>query len=155
MGVGVGDLPERFVICVRSTKQGRGDSAPGRNNTCDRRRGSGCGRKPCLKDSWRSPDRQGEWSPFGGFGRDKCLFKRRNASSKKCIRDAACGRKGYSAWASECWWRTSEPRTQKMTSSAMLVAWSAERSRLRETMMALSAWALMSGRRCMSSTSSA
>ena len=46
----------------------------------------------------------------------------------------------YSAWARENLWRTSEPRTQKMTSSAMLVAWSAERSRLRETMMALRAW---------------
>jgi len=38
-------------------------------------------------------------------------------------------------------WRTSEPWTQKMMSSAMLVAWSATRSRLREIMSALRAWA--------------
>ena len=42
-------------------------------------------------------------------------------------------------------WRTSEPWTQKMTSSAMLVAWSATRSRLRATSRASSAWRTISG----------
>ena len=37
------------------------------------------------------------------------------------------------------WWRTSAPRTQKMTSSAMLVAWSPTRSRLRAIISAFSA----------------
>ncbi len=44
-----------------------------------------------------------------------------------------------SACASENLWRTSDPRNQKITSSAMLVAWSAARSRLRATMIAFSA----------------
>ena len=37
------------------------------------------------------------------------------------------------------------PRTQKMTSSAMFVAWSATRSRLRATSSASSAWRVVSG----------
>src|ERR1700733_2444910 len=42
-------------------------------------------------------------------------------------------------------WRTSAPRTQKMTSSAMLVAWSPTRSRLREMIRALSDCGVRSG----------
>ncbi len=43
------------------------------------------------------------------------------------------------------WWRTSAPRTQKITSSAMLVAWSPIRSRLREMISVSSAWGAESG----------
>ncbi len=54
---------------------------------------------------------------------------------------ARSGRRAHlqSASTKENLWRTSEPRSQKITSSAILVAWSAARSRLRATRIAVSA----------------
>ena len=52
-----------------------------------------------------------------------------------CLRVSGRGE----AEAACAWWRTSAPRTQKMTSSEMFVAWSATRSRLRATKSASSA----------------
>ena len=60
-----------------------------------------------------------------------------------------------SASASENLCRTSEPRSQKITSSAMLVAWSAARSRLRAIRIAVIACVLTSGFCCITSISSA
>src|SRR5580658_7646439 len=53
---------------------------------------------------------------------------------------------GFSASVECTLWRTSEPCTQKMTSSAMFVAWSATRSRFRATSNASSDWRTISGR---------
>ena len=61
--------------------------------------------------------------------------------------DASAGRDGIgSCWLpSPAWWRTSRAETMKMTSSAMLVAWSPMRSRWREIRIRSSAGSIVAG----------
>src|SRR5258706_221828 len=72
----------------------------------------------------------------GSAGEDTCTY------ATQCLSVAACA-VGVSSGPSPC--RTSAPRTQKITSSAMLVAWSATRSRFRAISKASSACRVTAG----------
>ena len=106
---------------------------------------------------WRVVSRLLESSSARCTFRDIALRGREDGAKVvwTCRSSRSGSAEAQSASARENLWRTSEPRTQKMTSSAMLVAWSAARSRLRAMMMALRAWKLTSDCFCMTSMSSA